>query len=187
MLPAGRDFRITARDHEDIDMTATPNDRRFRWMAIGLIAGLAVAYVWPHEHAAAAVADRNNKFAMVTAQMDATGFVEAVFVLDFLTGQLRGGVVNPTVGQFVYFFTRNVAADFRVDPNTPGTYAIVSGRANPTNSPRVQRGASYLYVAENTSGQVFAYALTMPTEVPGNGPVPLEPATSFQFREAIPK
>ncbi len=151
-------------------------------MTMGLIAGLAIAFVWPHEHAAAVVGDRNDKFAVVTAAVDATAFVEGVFVLDFLTGQLRGSVLNPTAGAFAVLYARNVAQDFNVNPNEPGTYAIVSGRTNMNASGGGQPAASCIYVAELTSGKVVAYSF--PAGGRGGATLPLTPVDGFQFREA---
>src|SRR6187402_1245396 len=133
----------------------TVRERRGLWVTVGLIAGLTIAFVWPHEYVGASVGDRNDKFAVVTAQVDATGFVEGVFVLDFLTGQLRGSVLNPSQGAFAVMYARSVAADFNVNPNQPGTYAVVTGRANLTAGGGAQPAASCIYVAELTSGKVI--------------------------------
>lgn len=162
-------------------MTNTHLDRRWFWTSIGLVAGLAIAFVWPHEHAAAVVGDRNDKFAMVTAQFDVTDFVEGVFVLDFLTGQLRGSVMDPRTGKFTVLYARNVAADFQVNPNEPGTYAIVSGRTNLTAQGGFQPASSCIYIAELTSGKVVGYSF------PAKGPraAALMPMDAFQFREAV--
>ena len=162
-------------------MTVASTDRRWLWMSIGLAAGLVIAFVWPHEHAAAVVSDRNDKFAMVTAQFDVTDFVEGVFVLDFLTGQLRGSVMDPRGGKFSAMFTRNVAADFQVNPNEPGTYAIVSGRTNLPSTRGGRPATSCIYIAELTSGKVVCYSFP----VNARGAAPLTPIDTFQFREAV--
>jgi hypothetical protein len=152
-------------------------------MGLGLVAGLVISYVWPHEHAAATVGDRNDKFAVVTAAIDATNFVEGIFVLDFLTGQLRGSALNPSAGAFTVLYARNVAADFNVNANRPGTYALVSGRTNLTTTGGAQLGASCIYVAELTSGKVIAYSF--PVGARGGATLPMAPVDGFQFREAI--
>jgi len=165
-------------------MMAAGSDHRWYWMGIGLAAGLAAAFVWPHEHAAATVADRNDKFAVVTAEVDFTQTVEGVFVLDFLTGQLRGAVPNPTGGGFAALYGRNVAADFQVDPSAPATYAIVSARLNPQRSARgAAPAASLLYVAELNSGKVIAYSFPVPAG--RGGLAELQPVANFPFREAV--
>jgi hypothetical protein len=165
-------------------MTPARSDRRWFWMSVGLAAGLAIAWLWPHEHAAAVVADRNDKFAVVTAEVDITQTVEGVFVLDFLTGQLRGAVPSPQGGGFAALYGRNVAADFQVNPNQPGNYAIVSARLNPQRAGRgAAPSASMIYVAELNSGKVIAY--TFPVPAGRGGLAELTPAANFQFREAV--
>ena len=156
-------------------------DGRWYWLSIGLAAGLAIAFIWPHEPVAAGVADRNDKFAMVTAQYDVTNFFEAVFILDFLTGQLRGSVIDPTTGNFTVLYARNIAADFNVNPNEPATYAIVSGRTN-LNSRGANPASSCLYIAELASGKVVAYSFAAGA---GGAIAPLVPMDSFSFRPSI--
>ena len=167
-------------------MSAAHSDRRWMWMGVGLAAGLAVAFVWPSEHARAAVSDRNDKFAMVTAEVDFTQTVEGVFVLDFLTGQIRGAIPNPQGGGFVALYARSVAGDFQVDPSQPGNYAIVSGKLNPQRGGRgAQPSSSVLYVAELNSGKVIMY--TFPAPAAGRGGLAeLVPVANFPFREANP-
>ena len=163
-------------------MTNSHVDCRWFWTSIGLVAGLAISFVWPHEHAAAGVGDRNDKFAMVTAQFDVTDFVEGVFVLDFLTGQLRGSIMDPRNGKFHVLYTRNIANDFQVNPNEPATYAIVSGRTNLPAQGNFRPAASCLYVAELSSGKVACYSF--PVNARG-GAAALTPIDFFQFREAV--
>ena len=162
-------------------MSAASPERRWFWMSIGLAAGLAIATIWPHEHAGAVVAHGNEKFAMVTAQFDITDFVEGVFVLDYLTGQLRGSIMSPNAAKFSALYTRNVAADFAVNPNEPGTYAIVSGRTNLNFRGMPSPAASCIYIAELNSGKVICYAYPLG----GRGAAQLTPVDFFQFREAV--
>ena len=167
-------------------MNATPSDRRWLWMSVGLAAGLAIATVWPHEPAAASVADRNDKFAMVTAQTSTLDLVEAVFVLDFLTGQLRGASLNNSTGTITLAYARNVAADFNVDPSSPGNYAIVSGKTNLPSARGTNPAASSLYIAELNSGKVICYAFPyQTTNRPVPAALPLTPVATFPFREAV--
>lgn len=161
-------------------MPTTQSDRRWYWMSIGLAAGLAIAFVWPHQPAQAIMGDRNDKFAMVTAQINITNLVEGVFVLDFLTGQLRGSVISPQTGQFSALWVRNIAADFNVNPNKPATYAIATGRTNMNVSSAARPAASCVYVAELTSGKVVAYSFPATA-----GASPLVPLDSFSFRPSI--
>jgi hypothetical protein len=93
----------------------------------------------------------------------ATGFVddgiEALYFLDFLTGDLRAAVVSRRNGEFTGFFQYNVLADFAGMSETP-RFLMVTGQADlPRGRGTTQLGRSLIYVAEATTGQVFAYAL----------------------------
>ncbi|MFQ5730687.1 MAG: hypothetical protein ACE5KM_01910 [Planctomycetaceae bacterium] len=158
---------------------------RALWLGAGLIAGLCIAYFWPHEPVAAASNDRASKFGMMTTSMGLD--VEGVFVLDYLTGRLTGAVMNTRTGKFGVVYTRVVAADFGVNPKTKPQYAFVGGVAALSG-----RGAtpanSVIYVGELTSGKVIAYAMkyTIPRGVVPR-PQPLIPRDFFPFRQAAPK
>ena len=51
-----------------------------------------------------------DKFAIATGLVDNS--VEALYFLDFLTGDMRAAVINPKNGKFTAFFTRNIAAEY---------------------------------------------------------------------------
>lgn len=160
-------------------------DRHFVWILTGVIAGLGLALIWPHEPVAAVATDRNEKFAICTAPLGVGA--EGIFVLDFLTGRLTGAGVNRMGGNnygFVNFYFRNLAEDFQVDGNATPYYAITSGRAEIPNSGRTQWGDSVIYVAEMNSGKVAAYAVPYRITQTAQPPVPLVPLASFPFREA---
>ncbi len=150
-----------------------------------MIVGIGLASIWPHERElAAAASDRNEKFAIVTAQLGIGA--EGVFVLDFLTGRLTGASLNRMRNGtgFVHFYYRNVAEDFQVAGSATPYYAVTSGFAEIQNRGGAQWGQSALYVAELNSGQVKAYAIPYRiTQVP-QAPVPLVPLAQFPFREA---
>lgn len=93
----------------------------------------------------------------------ATGFVEpnleALYFLDFLTGDLRAAVVSRRTGEFVAFFEKNLQADFQQMGKNP-KFLMVTGVADlPRGRAATQIGQSLIYVAEASSGQVNAYAL----------------------------
>ena len=121
---------------------------------------------------------------MITAQFDVTDFVEGVFVLDFLTGQLRGSIMDPRTGKFSVLYARNIAADFQVNPNEPGTYAIVSGRTNLPSVRGASPAASSLYIAEANSGKVVCYSFPQGGGRAA-GVLPLAPVDAFPFREGV--
>lgn len=165
-------------------MSTGRNDRRWAWVLTGLIAGLCVATIWPHEPLSAETADRNDKFALITVPLSLEA--EAVFVLDFLTGRLTGAALNRTrTGtSFINFYYRNLAEDFKVGAAGEPYYGVASGRAEIQSRGTAQWGTHAVYVAEMTSGQVGAYAVPYRIAQTPTPPVPLVPIGNFPFREA---
>jgi hypothetical protein len=98
-----------------------------------------------------------DNFAIATGSVD--DGIEALYFLDFLTGDLRAAVVSRRNGEFTGFFQYNVLGDFAGMSETP-RFLMVTGQADlPRGRGTTQLGRSLIYVAEATTGQVFAYAL----------------------------
>lgn len=136
----------------------------------GAMLGVGVFHFWPRETVKAAVANGNDKFTMVTVPLAAPGEAEAVFVLNHLTGVLRGAALNNTTGTFTHHYIRNVAADFQTAAATPEPkFAIVSASANLRSSGTSQPANGVIYIGELSSGAVIAYSFNLPR---GNRPVP---------------
>lgn len=134
-------------------------------LAVGLVVGLNVAGVWPQVPLHAVATHGQDNFAICTAPMDDD--VEAVFVLDSVTGDLKAAVLNIQTRRFNTLFEYNVVRDF------PGTnvknphYRIVSGVANIRQVVTAgQLARSVVYVAEAASGQIVAYGVPW---LPGRG------------------
>lgn len=160
-------------------------DRRIVWLFAGIVAGIGLASIWPHEPLDAATADRNEKFAVITTPVGLQ--TEGVFVLDFLTGRLTGAVLSKTRGGgvgFTNFYYRNVAEDFQVAGNATPNYAVSSGFADIPAAGGVRWGQSALYVAEMNSGKVAAYGVPYKITQVAQPPSPLVPIGNFPFREA---
>lgn len=153
---------------------------RMAWLVAGVIVGLGISYFWPHEPVQAVGSDSNPKFAMTTVPVSIVNDIEGIFVLDFLTGRLTGGVLNTQNGRFFNAYQRNVAGDFQVD--TEAKYVMVAGQANLPNQGQVPRASGVLYIGELTSGRVICYSFPF---AQGNRPsqAPLQPVDGFQFRE----
>ena len=168
-------------------MNTTLTKDRLTWLCLGLMAGLAASSFWPHEPLYATSTDRNDKFAMTTCEVNLVDRFEAVFVLDFLTGQLQGATLDFRDGGFQYHFYRNIAQDFQVDPNAEPNYAILAGRAQLQGKRGITPATGVIYVAELSTGRVNAYGFpyqqgrSRNREVP---PIELQPVGTFQFREA---
>ena len=122
----------------------------------------AVAVAWFHGgvgrldvHASATHGEDN--FAIATGLVDDD--LEGFFFLDFLTGDLRAATISRRNGKFTGFFEYNVTQDFGVMAQNP-KYLMVTGLVDlPRGRGESQISRSVIYVAEATSGQVFAYAL----------------------------
>ncbi|MBL8814840.1 MAG: hypothetical protein JNL58_02330 [Planctomyces sp.] len=137
---------------------------------VGTIVGAAIFQYWPRETAKAAVAHGNDKFTMVTVPLAAPGEAEAVFVLNHLTGVLRGAALNNSTGTFTHHYLRNVAADFQTAAATPEPkFAIVTASANLRSTGTNQPANGVIYIGELSSGAVIAYSFSLPR---GNRPVP---------------
>lgn len=163
---------------------AKVTENRMAWLVAGVFLGLAISYVWPHEPLQAVATDRNSQFAIVTGNVGLLDPVDAVFTLDFLTGQVRGACINRALGKFNVTYYRNVAQDFKVDPQTKPIYAICMGAASLQAKSGFTPAASLLYVAELTSGKVGAYTFPWQEYQQPVPPIQLTPIDSYQFRDA---
>ncbi len=164
-------------------------DKRFVWMAAGLMLGLCIAYVWPHEPALATATDRSSKFGLATCPISpgfaGSGELEGLFVLDYLTGRLSGAVLNPKFGKFTNFYFRSVAADFQVDPKAEPVYAMLAGRTQLVSKTRASMAIGVIYVGELTTGRIVAYGFPYNDTNKPLDPIEMAPLDTFPFREKI--
>jgi hypothetical protein len=124
---------------------------------LGLVIGLNVQGIWPSVPLHATATHGLDKFAIATGFVDNT--VEALYFLDYLTGDMRAAVINPKTGKFNSFFTRNIAADFGGAGRTTG-YLLVTGTVDmPRGTAKFQYARSVVYVCDATTGQVAAYTI----------------------------
>jgi hypothetical protein len=123
----------------------------------GLVVGLNIQGIWPSVPLHASATHGLDKFAIATGLVDDE--VEALYFLDYLTGDMRAAVVNPKTGEFNAFFTRNIAADFGGAGRSSG-YLMVTGSASmPRGRADFQYAQSIVYVAEATTGVVATYTI----------------------------
>jgi len=161
---------------------------RFVWLAVGLIGGLILGGFWPQTPLHAVATDRYDTFAIATGPLDDE--VEAVFFLDFLTGDLRAAVLGKT-GIFNAFFEyNNVFADLGVNPAKNPKFLMVTGIARLQRAgQRMYPGNGIVYVAEITTGKVAAYAVPWNAAMRNaNMPIrqTLMPLHVTRFRPALP-
>lgn len=163
------------------------SESRVIWMAVGLAAGVCLTYFWPHEPALSAASDRSSKFGMATCSatsgLGVAGEVEAVFVLDYYTGRLSGGILDPKSGKFTASYFRNVAADFQVDPKAEPNYAMVTGKLPLNAKGRQAMANGTVYIGELTSGRINAYGFPYIIANRPTGPMEMEPLDTYSFRE----
>lgn len=129
------------------------------WAFVGLVAGVLLMNSRPEQQPIfAAGATETENFAICTGPIDGDG--EAVYMLDFLTGDLRGAVLNPNNGKFTTVYSYNVVKDLGVDVTKKPQYAMVAGsQVFRRGAGGVQFGDNVVYVAELTSGKVAAYGM----------------------------
>jgi hypothetical protein len=155
-------------------------------LVIGLIVGLNLEGLWPSMPLHASATHGIDKFAIATGLVD--GSVEALYFLDFLTGDLRAAVINPKTGKFNSFFTRNIAADFGGAGRNSG-YLLVTGSVNmPRGANSFQYSQSIVYVAEASTGAVAAYTIPWNSSLQASGKTQngdFRPLDVKQFRTAF--
>lgn len=155
-------------------------------IALGLIVGLNIQGIWPSVPLHAAATHGIDKFAIATGLVDSG--VEALYFLDFLTGDMRAAVINPKSGKFNSFFTRNIAADFAGAGRNSG-YLMVTGSADmPRGTAQYQYARSIVYVAEAGTGAVAAYTIPWNSSLQAAGKTQygqFQPLDVAQFRTAF--
>lgn len=135
---------------------------KLAWLAAGVLAGLSLglnlAGLWPQQPLHAVATHGQDNLAICTAFMDQD--VEAVFILDDLTGDLKGSALNVQMRRLNTRYEYNVLHDLPTPSSKNPRYRIVTGvaniRQNVSAGPLAQ---SVLYVAETTSGQVAVYGV----------------------------
>lgn len=177
-------------------------NHKFGWglgLAIGLVVGLVLGGLWPYSPVHATATDRVENFAIATGFVD--DGVEAVFYLDYLTGNLNAAVLSRRSSAFQSQFTTNVHADLKKViafnasnggaavqvPQSPN-YLMVTGTHNLTTQGRSYYGNTVVYVAETNTGIVMAYAVPWSREsYSADKPfvMPLELRAGQQFSAAM--
>lgn len=167
-------------------MSNPVGDKRVTQLLLGLVAVLGIAALWPHEQIKASATDRDAQFAMATCAVNAVGNQEGIFVLDFLTGSLKGGILG-TDGQFQHFFYRDLPQDFKLDPKKQAHYCMITGGHQlSVQNAAVPPAPSIIYIGELTTGRIIAYGFGYRDGVSEARPVALTPIATFPFRQPEP-
>lgn len=132
-------------------------------LVVSLLAGILLLQALSErgpQTAYAMTAHGTDKKTMVTVPLDAG--MEAVVTLDHVTGDMTGYVLNRVTGQFFIRYRHNITKEF---PEHAGSYLMATGLADFrgfNNNTRIASGV--IYVSEESSGRVVAYALPWNTQ-----------------------
>ena len=164
---------------------------RLVWFGIGLIGGLILTGFWPDAPLHAVATDRCQTYAIATGPVDEE--TEAVYFLDFLTGNLNAVVLGKRGNGFTAFYQRDVLTDLGVDPSKNPRFMMVTGMTSQqlTRTARTRPSLAAVYVAEVTTGKVAAYGIPWNKTAHAAGqvvgqpvPIPLFPLGMSRFRAA---
>jgi hypothetical protein len=152
-----------------------PGGKAWAVIACALGCGLA-AGGWlrsePPKALAVATAVQDS-FAVCTAPVnDGT---EGVFILDFETGDVSGGVLNPTSAKFMVGYRHNVLRDVGFKPGKVKNpkFLLVPGQATFAGPDGGNLGPSVLYVTDVATGVTAAYGVPWTATAVGVNPLVL--------------
>src|SRR5487761_1117260 len=127
-------------------------------LASGIVIGLVIGMLWPQTPLHAVATDHVDNFALATGPLDDD--TEALFYLDFISGELKATALSPIARKFFASYSANVVHDLGVDVGKNPKYLMVTGNSVfRRGGGQVQPGNAVVYVAELTSGKVAAYAV----------------------------
>lgn len=113
---------------------------------------------WPTQPVGGVASAGAENFVIATGPVD--NDVEALYFLDFLTGDLRAAILNRRNPGFNAFFEYNITKDFDLGSTKNPKYLMVTGLANiPRGQGGTQIASSAVYIAEANTGQLAAYML----------------------------
>lgn len=128
-------------------------------VAAGLTLGLAIGGARPGPvHAIGSLAQ--DSFAVCTTPLEVG--IEALFILDFETGDLSGGVINGTTQKFSpNGYRYNVLNDlgFKKGKVKSPKFLLVAGGVTMAGNAATQLAQSVLYVTDVATGVTAAYAI----------------------------
>ena len=130
------------------------------FVVVGLAAisaGLLVTAVAPPARVAAVTSLAQDTFAVCTAPVDSG--LEAIFVLDFETGDLTGSVINPTTSRFGGGFRYNVLKDLEFKKVKDPKFLLVPGQAQLGGPAAGRLAPTVLYVTDASTGVTAAYGI----------------------------
>ena len=114
----------------------------------------------------AVTSQSDERFAVCTVPID--GAVEGFFMLDFETGDLSGGVLNPNTSQFGAVYKHNVLKDLGFKPGQVKNpkFLLVAGLADLRRTGNSTLAQSVLYVTDSSTGTTVAYGIPWSMQQP---------------------
>jgi hypothetical protein len=137
--------------------------------AAGVAVGLVAAPRSPLAKVQAVTSLADESFAVCTVPLN--GAIEALFMLDFETGDLSGGILNAsaTPPRFAAGYKHNVLKDlgFKAGQVKNPKFLLVSGIADIPAGGGMQFAGSVLYVTDSSTGTTVAYAIPFSAQQAG--------------------
>jgi hypothetical protein len=96
-------------------------------------------------------------FAACTASID--NATDGFFLLDFETGDLTGGVLNPNTAKFTVAYRHNVLKDLGFKPGGAPKFVMVAGRMSFGGTAGNRMGQAVIYVTDASTGVSAAYGI----------------------------
>ena len=121
----------------------------------------------------AATAASDDSFAACTAPMGDGS--EGLFLLDFETGDLTGGVLNGATAKFTTTYRHNVLKDlnFKAGKVKGPKFLLTAGVAEFAGNAGASMAASALYVTDATTGVTVAYGIPWNAQQAAVGAAPV--------------
>jgi hypothetical protein len=137
--------------------------------ATGVAVGIVATPRPPLAKVQAVTSLADESFAVCTVPLN--GEIEALFMLDFETGDLSGGILNTsaTPPRFASGYKHNVLKDlgFKAGQVKNPKFLLVSGIANMPAGGGMQFASSILYVTDTSTGTTVAYAIPFNSQQAG--------------------
>lgn len=142
--------------------------------AVGGLVGGGWRAAAPLPRVAALTSLADDSFAVCTAPLD--GSVEGFFILDFETGDLSGGALNPGTSKFGVSYRHNVLEDlgFKAGKVKDPKFLLVPGMASFGGPSGARMAQSVLYVTDAATGVTVAYGIPWAGQQPAAGAGPLQ-------------
>ena len=140
---------------------------RLVWVGLGVIVGVLSSGLLPQAPLHAMCAERFDTFAIATGPLDEE--VEAIYFLDFLTGDLRAAAINPRQRRFNAFFQLNILQAMNIDVSKNPKFLMVPGMLAMRRGTGPQWGNTVIYVAEASTGLVGAFGTPWAREAANAG------------------